>query len=241
VKDLLEYELNNKDPENRKRFIKNMFDSIVPSYDKLNHILSFGIDRLWRKRIFKVIYPVSDSWAIDLCCGTGDLSLLLTKNGAKTVSLDFSIEMLKRGRQKKSITGYCIAADACRIPFSDNTFRTATIAFGIRNIPDLDNFIKEVHRVLVPGGELVILEFSRPSGKIVKILYTVYLGIILPLIGAVISGKYYAYRYLAKTIKTFVDPVDLQKMIEKYGFPNINIYPQTFGSAAITVCRKKPE
>lgn len=235
----LAYELNNKNPDDKKRFIRHLFNSIVPTYDLLNHLLSFGTDILWRKRIFRHIHSVKETLALDLCCGTGDLSLLLTKSGARTVSLDFSLNMLKKGKQKNALAGYCVAADASRLPFRDNIFNTATIAFGIRNIPDLHVFIKDVYRTLAPGGEFAILELVRPKNALIKKLYPLYLRRIMPLVGGIISGRLFAYKYLSKTIETFVDTDELHTILEEYGFKNTSHYHQTFGVAAIIVCKKK--
>ncbi|MBN2401896.1 MAG: bifunctional demethylmenaquinone methyltransferase/2-methoxy-6-polyprenyl-1,4-benzoquinol methylase UbiE [Spirochaetes bacterium] len=238
MKSLLSYELNNDNPENKKRFIKNLFDDIVPTYDLLNHLLSFGTDKLWRRRIFRLMRPVKDARALDLCCGTGDLSLLIHRHGAGVVSLDFSLNMLAKGKQRKTLRGYCVAADASNLPFRDSSFNAAAIAFGIRNIPDLKNFIRDVHRVLEPGGEFAILELVRPRSRFIKAVYAVYLNKLLPLIGGLVSGKWTAYKYLSGTIRTFVDPDDLKLMLEQGGFRNVKLHPQTFGVASIIVCEK---
>lgn len=233
------YEIDNDNPEEKKRFIKKLFDSIVPTYDLLNHILSMGTDMLWRRNIFHHIKDVRDNMAIDLCCGTGDLSLLLHQKGAKVVSLDFSMNMLQKGIKKKALKGYAVVADASLIPFRENSFAAATIAFGIRNIPDIDIFIKDLFRVLIPGGQLAILELVRPVNKIIEKLYSFYLCNLLPFIGSVISGRKSAYRYLSGTIATFVDPKDLQALLEKFGFTKVSHYPQTFSIATIIICRKE--
>ncbi|MFH0974865.1 MAG: bifunctional demethylmenaquinone methyltransferase/2-methoxy-6-polyprenyl-1,4-benzoquinol methylase UbiE [Spirochaetota bacterium] len=238
MKPSLSYELNNENPEDKKRFIRKLFDDIVPTYDLLNHLLSFGTDVLWRKKIFKLIHSVKDARVLDLCCGTGDLSLLMHRQGAEVVSLDFSLKMLARGKERRALLGHCVAADASRLPFVDCAFTAAAIAFGIRNIPDLRNFIAEVHRVLAPGGELAILELVRPRNWFVKIVYALYLNKLLPFIGGLVSGKQMAYKYLSNTIRTFVDPDDLKLMLGKGGFTNVARYPQTFGVAAIIVCGK---
>jgi demethylmenaquinone methyltransferase / 2-methoxy-6-polyprenyl-1,4-benzoquinol methylase len=238
MKSKLSYELNNKNPEDKKRFIKDLFDDIVPTYDLLNHLLSFGTDKLWRRRIFRHIRSVKDSNALDLCCGTGDLSLLLHRHGARTISLDFSLNMLGRGKQRNTLRGDCVAADASKLPFADSMFSIATIAFGIRNIPDLNNFIGDVYRALKVGGEFAILELVRPRNHFVKAVYAVYLNKLLPFIGGIVSGKRMAYKYLSNTIRTFIDPMDLKPMLEQGGFSNVRIYPQTFGVAAIIVCEK---
>jgi demethylmenaquinone methyltransferase/2-methoxy-6-polyprenyl-1,4-benzoquinol methylase len=238
VKTNTSYEINNKNPEEKKRFIKNLFDSIVPTYDILNHLLSMGTDMLWRRNIFRHINDVQNKNAIDLCCGTGDLSLLLHQKGAKVFSLDFSMNMLQKGLGKKAIKDYPVSGDASLLPCKDNLFSAATIAFGIRNIPDIDNLIKEVFRVLTSGGEFVILELVRPENPIIKSLYSFYLNKLLPFIGGIVSGEKTAYKYLSGTISTFLDPDDLQSILEKYGFKNICHYRQTFGVATIIVCEK---
>jgi demethylmenaquinone methyltransferase/2-methoxy-6-polyprenyl-1,4-benzoquinol methylase len=238
VKSSISYEIDNRNPEEKKRFIQKLFDSIVPTYDLLNHVLSMGTDILWRRNIFRHIHRVRNRRALDLCCGTGDLSLLLHKKDARVVSLDFSINMLRKGISKKALKGHPIAADACLIPFKDNTFSVATIAFGIRNIPDIDNFIKDVFRVLAPGGQLAILELVRPENNFIRIVYTFYLHKLLPFIGGVISGRKLAYTYLSKTISTFIDQPDLKIMLNQYGFNKITFHPQTLGVATIIVCEK---
>ena len=233
------YEIDNDNPEEKKLFIKKLFDSIVPTYDLLNHILSMGTDMLWRRNIFNHIKDVRDNMVIDLCCGTGDLSLLLYQKGAKVVSLDFSMNMLQKGIEKQALKGYPVVADASFIPFRENSFAAATIAFGIRNIPDIDIFIKDLFRVLMPGGQLAILELVRPVNKIIEKLYSFYLCNLLPFIGGIISGRKSAYRYLSGTIATFVDPKDLKALLEKFGFTDVSHYPQTFNIAAIIICRKE--
>ena len=238
MEDNASYKIDNIEPEEKKKFIQSLFNSIVPTYDLLNRVLSGGIDMIWRVNVFRLINNVKGKRAIDLCCGTGDISSLLHRKGAKLTSLDFSLNMLVEGKKKGSLSGQSIAADASKIPFRDNTFHTATIAFGIRNIPDLDNFIEDVHRILDVNGQFAILELVRPRNKVIGFLYSVYLGTILPLIGGIISGKRFAYGYLSTTIATFVDPVDLQTMLSEHGFSDIRCSPQTFGVATIITCKK---
>lgn len=235
----LRYEIDNENPHEKKRFIRRMFDSIVPTYDLLNHLLSMGIDMRWRKNIFRYITSDGSTRALDLCCGTGDLSLLLRKNKFNTISLDFSLNMLERGREKGAIADGAVAGDVSRLPFSDGIFSAATISFGIRNVPDIDIFLDEVRRVLAPGGSLVILELTRPEGFIMKKFYSLYLGIILPFIGGLISGKWEAYRYLAGTISTFIHPGDLAKLLDAHGFSKTVHHPQTFNIASIIVSVKE--
>lgn len=232
------YEADNENPVERKRFIQELFDSIVPSYDSLNHVLSFGTDARWRKDMIHCMGDLEGRMVIDLCCGTGDVSRLLSQRGAKTVSLDFSLKMLHQGIRKKALTSDSIMADASVLPFKSNTFDAATIAFGIRNIPDLDRFMEEVHRMLKQDGQLTILELVRPKSRIIRVPYSFYLSRLLPLIGGIMSGRPLAYRYLSGTIATFVHPLTIQKMLEKHGFTSVSHSPKTFGVATVIVCSK---
>jgi len=233
------YEADSINAEEKKLFIRKLFDSITGSYDLLNRLLSMGIDVGWRKKMTGISGPLKNKKAADICCGTGDISLMLHKKGADTVSVDFSKNMLKRGVKKKSIRGLPIKADACKMPFKDASFDIAATAFGIRNIPDIGNFIDETNRMLKPGGKLLILELSRPKKKAVRFFYRFYLKNVIPLLGGIISGRKSAYNYLAGTVSTFIDPETLAKMLEEKKFTDLKVFPQTFGIATITICRKK--
>ncbi|TAL31012.1 MAG: ubiquinone/menaquinone biosynthesis methyltransferase [Spirochaetes bacterium] len=235
---LLKYEVHDRAPGERKRFIRDLFDAIVPTYDRLNRILSLGIDTHWRKKAVRLLGDMRGKRALDLCCGTGDVSRLLARAGASAVSLDFSLPMVLRGIAKGNITGSAVIADASVLPFADARFSALTVAFGIRNIPDLDAFMDETLRVLEPGGVFVILELTRPRARLAGGLYSVYLTRVLPFIGGIVSGKRLAYRYLAGTIGTFFDPVDLAARLRAHGYGQVDILPLTLGIATIMVCGK---
>ncbi|MEW6076301.1 MAG: ubiquinone/menaquinone biosynthesis methyltransferase [Thermodesulfobacteriota bacterium] len=233
------YKINNDSPQEKKRFVRGLFDAIVPTYDLLNHVLSFGTDIVWRKNIFRHIQNVKGKAVVDLACGTGDLSLLLDRHGAAVASLDFSLAMLEKGVRKKAIRHFPVAGDAACLPFADNAFAVATIAFGIRNIPDINVFMGEAFRVLAPGGELVILELTRPANPLIRFGYTLYLTRLLPVIGGLLSGHRQAYQYLARTISTFISPENIRKMLLEHGFASTRLIPQCFGVAAIIIARKE--
>ncbi|MFP4445674.1 MAG: ubiquinone/menaquinone biosynthesis methyltransferase [Desulfosudaceae bacterium] len=233
------YQIDNDTPQEKKRFIRSMFDAIVPTYDLLNHVLSLGTDRRWRRNIFAHIRPVTSRDALDIACGTGDLSRLLTKAGARVVSLDFSLPMLQRGRRKKAIAGAAVAGDAGALPLADQSVDTAAIAFGIRNIPDIDTFLAEAGRVLRPGGELAILELIRPESRLIGFFYALYLNRLLPFIGGLVSGRKAAYQYLARTIETFIDPADLAGLLRAHGFVRTAVFRQWPGVAVIIVAAKE--
>ncbi len=233
------YRADNENPSERKRFIRRMFDSIVPTYDLLNHLLSFGTDGHWRKDLIKKTQVRPGNRVIDLCCGTGDVSRLLRKAKAETISLDFSSEMLKRGIDKGRLGQRTVWGDACTLPFTAGTFDAATIAFGARNLPDLEPFLDEVQRVLKPEGRLAILELVRPQNRVVRAFYFFYLKRVLPLIGGILSGKPTAYRYLSGTIATFMSPSEIDDLLKSHGFEDVRHYPKTFGVATVMICRKE--
>jgi demethylmenaquinone methyltransferase/2-methoxy-6-polyprenyl-1,4-benzoquinol methylase len=175
---------------------------------------------------------------LDLCCGTGDLSRQLRKSGGDVTSLDFSLEMLKRGRQTQWLTDAVTAADASNLPFKNNSFRLLTIAFGIRNIPDIAVFLKEACRVTEKNGILQVLELTRPSGKLVGLFYKFYLKVLLPLVGGLISGNRSAYKYLAGTIETFIDPNEIAALMREAGYSEVTLTRKSFGIATIITAVK---
>lgn len=236
--DYSKYEINNTDPHDKKRYVRSMFDSIVSTYDVLNRVLSLGIDRTWRSSLVAMAGSISGRRVLDICCGTGDLTKELAAAGADIHSLDFSFEMLRKGMAKGWLPGRNISADAGRLPFHDKSFYMLTIAFGIRNIPDVDVFLAEALRVLEPGGTLYILELTRPENAFVRFFYNFYLTKILPFIGGILSGKREAYRYLAGSISTFLDRETLVARINGAGFGHVEYRSKTFGTATIYICRK---
>ncbi len=237
MKGELKYTLENRDPSERKRFIRKTFDTIVPTYDLLNRILSLGIDMHWRRFAAKKVDNIRGQSLLDLCCGTGDFTRVFRKKGAEVTSLDFSLPMLQKGTTKTNLA-QAVAADASQLPFRDESFAILSIAFGIRNIPDLTNFISETYRVLKKGGVLVILELTRPRFAVLRFIHRIYLQTLVPLLGRVISGRSEAYRYLPGTIVTFVDPNALEEMFLRGGYTRTDKYYKTFGTVTVLICRK---
>jgi demethylmenaquinone methyltransferase / 2-methoxy-6-polyprenyl-1,4-benzoquinol methylase len=233
-RDLYSYKLIDSEASGRrKQMVLHLFDAIAPTYDLLNRVLSFGIDQVWRRAAAEALSPLHGKRILDLCCGTGDLTAVLRKKGARPVSLDFSPNMIRRGIKKKAIDSRATVSDASFLPFKDNAFNAAAIAFGARNIPDLTRFLKETSRVLIPGGNLVILELVRPETRLIKPIYRIYLNHVLPFIGKMISRNGWAYAYLAQTIATFIDPETLIHMMKQNGFEHIRCFRLTAGIAAL--------
>jgi demethylmenaquinone methyltransferase/2-methoxy-6-polyprenyl-1,4-benzoquinol methylase len=238
MKEQLEYHINNTEPGPRKKFIRATFDSIAETYDVLNRVLSFGVDMSWRKFAVNLFGDLRRMDVLDLCSGTGDFIPLLRAKGAEVIAIDFSLEMLKKGREAGRIDDCAIAADVSKLPLKDEHFDAAVIAFGVRNIPDINVFIDEMFRVLHEGGQLVILELTRPKNVLIRGLYRLYLSLGLPVVGGIISGNPRAYRYLAKTIASFIDPEHLVRMLERGGFEEVRIYRRFFGIATVLHCRR---
>ena len=201
-----------------------MFSGIAHRYDLLNHLLSANLDRGWRRAAARTV-PQGARRLLDLCGGTGDLSLDLVRvhPDSWVVCCDFSHGMLERAQEKftrRGLQGRCtvLEADGLRLPFPDASFDVITVAFGVRNFTDLHQGLAEMHRVLEPGGRLVVLEFSQPEGAIMSRLYGFYLRRLLPLLGGGVSGKESAYRYLARTIGDFPAAPAIAGQIREAGF-----------------------
>ncbi len=218
-----------------------MFDRIAPRYDLLNRILSLGLDDFWRRRVGKYLPEEKNLKVLDLATGTGDLLLALFSSNANIASafgLDMSAKMLaiagkKIARQNLQNAVSLVRADAAEIPFADGSFDAVTMAFGIRNVPDINIVLKQMYRVLKPYGRALILEFSLPENIVMKNLFLLYLKIFVPTVGAIISGDYKAYRYLNKTVETFLSREELCQAMRSAGFINVNVAPVTFGVACI--------
>lgn len=226
-------------PETNK--IQSLFDSIAGDYDRLNHLLSLGIDRTWRRRALKQITDGEDAKRIlDIACGTGDFSIEIAKHSSPETSvtgLDLSEGMLKVMKQKIHKAGLedRIAAEqgnSERMRFDDGTFDRVTIAFGIRNFQDREKALKEILRVLKEGGRLVILELSVPSNAVFRWFYCLYFTKILPLIGGWISGDKAAYRYLPASVLKFPGKEEWMEIMRNCGFSNVAHKAFTFG-----ICR----
>jgi demethylmenaquinone methyltransferase/2-methoxy-6-polyprenyl-1,4-benzoquinol methylase len=241
------------DPDAAARAVRDMFTSIAPRYDVLNHILSFNIDRLWWRRTarsFSQILAQPDCRVLDLCCGTGDMTFALRKQAGKSNpqiwGADFSHAMLQRARSKsleqtagnkKSAAPCWIEADALRLPFPDQHFSLVTSAFGFRNLSDYDAGLREILRVLRPGGECGILDFSEPKGFIGH-LYRLYFKQVLPRVGTALSGVRGPYAYLPNSVERFPQPEEMLSRMQSAGFREATWIPYTFGIAGL-YCGKK--
>jgi demethylmenaquinone methyltransferase/2-methoxy-6-polyprenyl-1,4-benzoquinol methylase len=218
-----------------------MFDRIAPRYDLLNRVLSAGIDVRWRKAAADALGLAGDAWILDLCTGTGDLLIEALRRDPrfKGVGVDLSSEMLARGvakveRRALSARAAMASGDGERLPLRAARFDGALVSFGIRNIGRVDEALRELHRVLKPGGRLVILEFSMPKGML-GTLYRFYFGRILPRIGGLVSGDASAYAYLPASVERFHAPDELGALMRTAGFESVSWRPLTGGIAHLHV------
>lgn len=215
--------------------VRQMFEGVAPRYDLLNRVLSLGIDRSWRRGVVASLGLGEGHVALDLCCGTGDLALEIAGK-ARCVACDFTWNMLIRAQSKSINAGASIslaAADTLSLPFPDDTFDAATVAFGLRNLADMDRGLREMRRVLKPGGKLAILEFSHPRGFLLRAPYRFYLNALLPRLGDLLSKKGDAYRYLAQSIMGFPEPDTLVDMMRAAGLNETRYERLTGGIVAI--------
>ena len=220
-----------------------MFNRIAARYDFLNHFLSAGQDLRWRKKAVKQLKNYPNQKILDLACGTGDLALSALNNNPNvrySIGVDPAIEMLIRGKNKIQKRGLSnrlelIQGDGLELPIISNSLDAVLIAFGIRNVIDIETCLLEVNRVLKPGGRIIILEFSIPGNLIIKTLYLFYFRHILPRLGGLISGDKYAYRYLNRTVETFSYGEAFSQMIRNAGFQQVKLFKLNFGISMIYV------
>ena len=233
-------------PEAAAEAVRKMFSEIAPRYDLLNHILSMNVDRLWWWRAARRFDPIlknPEALVLDLCCGTGDMAFALQRRAlgsATIVGADFAHPMLFRAAlksEKLKNSPRWIEADALRLPFADGGFHLVTSAFGFRNLANYDDGLREIVRVLRPGGECGILECSEPAGPL-GALYRVYFRHVLPRIGTLLSGVSGPYAYLPTSVERFPKPPEMLERMQAAGFRETKWTPYSFGIAGLFWGRK---
>lgn len=228
-------------------YIQQMFGSIARVYDLLNTILSFNLDKSWRRFAVKVSNVSPDARVMDVCTGTGDLAieyLKMLNTDGRVIGSDFCHEMVRLADQKLRRRGLVdrirvLEADTLQLPFKDNFFQVSAVAFGIRNVSDLKAGIAEMTRITEPGGRVVILEFSQPTNPVFKSMYYFYFKKILPFVGRLISrSRFNAYSYLPSSVLKFPDRLGLKAEMEFCGLRDVKIYPRTLGIVTVHVGQK---
>lgn len=228
------------------RAVRDMFISVAPRYDFLNHFLSVGRDIAWRRataRTLRDALAQPGSVAVDVCCGTGDLALALSRfSQGRVLGTDFCHPMLQQAREKgtsKSGGLFFLEADTLSLPFADNSLNVVSTAFGFRNLANYVRGLQEMRRVLKPGGTLAILEFSRVDVPVIGPLFRLYFRKILPRIGTLISGVPGPYQYLPDSVSRFPDQPTLARMMHEAGFGNVTFRNFSLGAAALHLGQKK--
>jgi demethylmenaquinone methyltransferase/2-methoxy-6-polyprenyl-1,4-benzoquinol methylase len=235
---------NNQSNVSKKEQVQNMFDEIAPKYDFLNHLLSFNIDKIWRKNVLKILRPSQPKYILDVATGTADLAIALAAlQPTEIIGMDLSRKMLDAGQLKienkqleKIIT--LEQGDSEQLKYNTNQFDAVTVAFGVRNFEHLEKGLAEINRVLKPNGTFVILEFSKVKVFPLKQLYQFYSRYIMPAVGKFFSSSTNAYSYLPNSVEVFPEGEELCLILQRVGFKNIVCKPQTFGVATIYIAQK---
>lgn len=227
--------------QSKKEQVEEMFDNIAPNYDRLNHILSLNIDRIWRRRVMRIVRRSKARRIMDLATGTGDLAIAMAKRVDRTqiLGVDLSEEMLAVARAKIQKQGLeerimLEKGDAENLTMvADGSLDAVTVAFGVRNFENMERGLSEIYRTLRVGGKLVVLEFSMPKNRLIRWIYSQYAHRLLPRIGAVISKDKRAYTYLPDSVEEFPSPERFAEIVRSVGFSSVRLRSQSFGIAYI--------
>ncbi|MFC6274478.1 demethylmenaquinone methyltransferase [Levilactobacillus tangyuanensis] len=230
--------LTNRTPEHQ---VQQLFNQIAPQYDQMNSLISLGTHRHWRHQVMTTMTIHSGDFALDVCCGTGDWTLALAEAvgpAGHVVGLDFSDQMLWLADRKVRTAGLANRitlkqGDAMTLPYPDNHFNVVTIGFGLRNVPDANQVLRELARVVKPGGQVVCLETSQPTNPVIHAGWQLYFGQLVPLMGRVVAHQYRAYNYLQRSTHQFVDVQTLAKMFQAAGLAHVHYRPFNLGAAAV--------
>ncbi|MBA9085358.1 demethylmenaquinone methyltransferase/2-methoxy-6-polyprenyl-1,4-benzoquinol methylase [Fontibacillus solani] len=237
--------MNSSSSKPKEQFVHSVFQSIAPKYDIMNDILSFRRHKAWRKFTMAKMNMSQGNSALDLCCGTCDWTISMAKaSGGHITGLDFSENMLQVGRRKvqdskldQTIT--LVQGNAMELPFEDNMFDYATIGFGLRNVPDLYQVLREMKRVVKPGGMVVCLELSKPTWQPFKGIYYFYFQKVLPLLGKLFAKRYEQYKWLPESLAQFPGREELKQTFSEIGLTHVEAYPLTGGIAALHIGTKE--
>ena len=228
----------------KKEVVEGIFNDIAPKYDLLNHLLSLNIDKGWRRKAMRCVEEDGKGYLLDVACGTGDFSIAACRAGVRQVTgIDISANMVNIGRKKVAEAGLAgqidlRSGDSEAMEFGDNTFDTVTVAFGVRNFEHLEQGLREMYRVLRPGGKVIILEFSMPEHFPMKQLYKFYFRRVLPVVGGWVSGNRGAYTYLPESVMKFPQGRAFLDIMVRCGFQGAARHKLTFGIASLYTGKK---
>ena len=225
-------------PEAKRAYVRQLFSRIAPRYDFITVLLSGGQDRRWKTRLVALAEVRPGARALDLACGTGDIARLLAGAGARVIGLDITHSMLTRARRKMPDAAAFVTGDMAALPFPDAAFSVVTTGYGLRNVPDLRQALREAHRVLTPGGTLLSLDFDRPEGRVLRAVYLGYLTLVGSSLGLLLHGDPDTYRYIPASIRRYPGAARVSDMAREAGFRSCADRPVLGGLMAIHVARK---
>ena len=226
-------------PEGKRRYVRRLFATIADRYDFITRFLSYGQDSRWKRRLIRLAALQPSDRLLDLACGTGDIVFAAAPHIQKGVGLDVTFRMVQLAREKAIGTHpvSLVTGDMLALPFADATFEVVTTGYGLRNVPDLNQTLAEIRRVLVPGGRLLSLDFNRPSNPLVRSVYLAYLTIVGSSLGTALHGDPDTYRYIPASIRLYPGAHGVARMMREHGFPDVEVLPLLGGLMAIHVAR----
>ena len=229
----------------KREQVEQLFDNIAPTYDALNHTLSFGFDRAWRRKAIRALAAYNPASVLDVATGTGDFALAIARELKlrQVTAVDISEGMMSVGREKAAREGLhdvvCFQKEDCsHLSFSDDSFDAVTVTFGVRNFENLDACLCEMHRVLNKGGHLVLLELSYPHNRLWRLLFNIYSKVVMPVVGRIISGDDSAYTYLPETMAAFPQGEVMREILLKNGFSQVSFRRLTMGICTLYIAEK---
>ena len=220
-------------PDTKARYVRRLFSTIADRYDLITVLLSYGQDRRWKRRLVSLAPIRPGVRALDLACGTGDITFALQDHGARTIGLDITLRMLQIARRKRAATPAFLAGDMMALPFAESSVDLVTAGYGIRNVPVITSALAEIHRVLRPGGLFLSLDFNRPSNAIVRGVYLAYLTVVGSTLGFVLHGDPDTYRYIPESIRRYPGAGAVCRIAQAQGFSACDWFPVLGGLMAI--------
>ncbi len=224
-------------PEGKRHYVRRLFATIADRYDFITRFLSYGQDRRWKQRLIALAGIGPKDRVLDLACGTGDLLFAAAADARAAVGLDLTYRMLQLARSRNARTPL-VTGDMLALPFRESCFDVVTTGYGLRNVPDLAFAIQEIHRVLVPGGRLLSLDFNKPGNRLVRNAYLVYLSVVGSTLGFVLHGDPDTYRYIPESIRQYPGATGVARLMEAAGFTDVRVVPLLSGLMAIHTARK---
>jgi len=233
--------------EGKRRYVRRLFATIADRYDFITRFLSCGQDRRWKRQLIQLAELTASDRLLDLACGTGDIVFEAAPRVRRAVGLDLTHRMVELAKKKpgvisafsrSEITPGFVTGDMLALPFPDDSFDVVTTGYGLRNVPDLDQTLREIHRVLAPGGRLLSLDFNRPRNLLVRAVYLAYLTLVGSTLGFVLHGDPDTYRYIPESIRSYPGAHGVAKMMEARGFQDVCVVPVLGGLMAMHVARR---